>query len=176
MVTMGLGLIAVDPKLGAVAGVYTDPFHLPVERLLLFVGVTKVQSVMKLWNVGPMPSDTLAFIGLAAPALAASIGHAKIEGLLGAVPPLIYFCLLSLLVYLDRNDAAKIKASWAKSPLDISLAFSSEIIGRNIETTSAARTVARIERDSKDLARIERDGKDLAHIEKESKVLVFLET
>jgi hypothetical protein len=111
MTAMGMGLIAVDPVMGAVARVYTDPFHLPAQPLLLFVGVTKILSVLKLWKVGPMPSDTLAFIGLAVPTVAAAFGHAKVEGLVGAIPPVIYSCLLGMLFYVDRSDSAKAKSA-----------------------------------------------------------------
>jgi hypothetical protein len=112
MTAMGLGLIPVDPKLGAVARVYTDALKIPLRPFLVFLGVTKTLSVLKLWNVAPVPiSPTLAFLGLAAPAASAVYGHAKVEGASAAIPPTVYLCLLGSLFYLDRGDTAKAKAS-----------------------------------------------------------------
>ena len=107
---MGLGLIPVDTKIGPIAKVYTDPLNLPLRPFLFVVGVTKILSALKLWNIGPVPTYKLAFIGLAAPAASALYGHAKIEGAAGAISPAIYLALLGTLFYMDEG-ATKSKTS-----------------------------------------------------------------
>ena len=95
MLAMASGLVDVDPKLSSVASVYTDPLNLPLKPFLIFVGATKVLSVLKLWDLPSlMPSVKLAVIGLACPAAAAVYGHYKVEGPSAAVPPIVYLGVL----------------------------------------------------------------------------------
>ena len=50
MAVMGLGMIDIDPKLGNVALVFTQPLNIPLKPFLVFVGATKILSVLRLWN------------------------------------------------------------------------------------------------------------------------------
>lgn len=108
MTAMGLGLIDIDPKLANVALVYTEPLSLPLQPFLVFVGVTKILSVLRLWGVFKGIPKTLAWIGLASPAAAATYGHAKAEGsMVGSIPPILYLCNLAFCHYLETKVGGK---------------------------------------------------------------------
>ena len=63
MLVMGLGIVDVDPKLGAVARVYTDPLRLPLQPVLIVVGLTKILSALRLWDVIRLFPRPWAFVG-----------------------------------------------------------------------------------------------------------------
>jgi hypothetical protein len=113
MLAMATGIVDVDPTLGAIASVYSEPLNLPLKPLLALVGATKLLSILKLWGYGPVPSLKLAVLGLACPASAAVYGHYKVEGPAGAVAPTIYLGILGFWYHLEatvnRNEDSKKK-------------------------------------------------------------------
>lgn len=116
MTAMALGLVPVDPQMVAVAEVFSGPLSLPLKPFLLFVGLTKIWSVLRLWDKAPGTksiSKNVAWVGLAAPAASAVYGHYQTEGIEGTVPPTIFLCILAACHYLetkkDKEEEAKKK-------------------------------------------------------------------
>ena len=103
MIAMATGAVDVDPTLGAIARIYSDPLHLPLKPFLAFVGTTKLLSVLKLWGYNTMPSLKTAVLGLALPATAAVYGHYKVEGPQAAAAPVIYLGILGYWSHLEFN-------------------------------------------------------------------------
>lgn len=106
MTLMGLGVIDIDPKLQGVATVFTNPLGLPLQPFLVFVGLTKIWSVLRLWDKVPPTSrlgKSLAYVGLASPAAAAVYGHHQTDGIEGTIGPTIYLCILATCHYFESK-------------------------------------------------------------------------
>ena len=104
MIAMATGAVDVDPTLGAIGSLYSDPLNIPLKPFLAFVGTTKLLSVLKLWGFKTMPNLKTAIAGLALPATAAIYGHYKVEGPQAAAAPVIYLGILGCWSHLELND------------------------------------------------------------------------
>ena len=113
LVAMGLGAVPVDDALAQVANVWIGKYDgmIPLKPFLVFVGLTKLSSVAKLWGYGVMPSKKLAYIGLGTPAFCAAIGHYKVEGPAASIPPVVYLGLLGALIHLEGINSTPTKRS-----------------------------------------------------------------
>lgn len=111
MVAMGLGAVPVDDAMAQVANVWIGKYNIPLKPFLVFLGLTKLSAVAKLWGYGIMPSKKLAYIGLGTPAFCAFVGHYKVEGPTASIPPVVYLGLLGALVHLESKDSKTSKRS-----------------------------------------------------------------
>jgi hypothetical protein len=110
ILTMGLGILPVDPGLWACAQ-QTIGNRIPQKPFLIFLGVSKLLGGLALWNVGPFAKYTmLMYAAICLPPICAAYGHAMIKN--GkAILPVIYLAIVALYKYLDGKDGSKTKSS-----------------------------------------------------------------
>jgi hypothetical protein len=97
---MGAGMIEIPAELAPVAKFWVG--GLPLQPVLVVLGLTKILSVLKLWGFGPF-STWLAYFGLGAAAACAAVAHAAVEGPAAAAPPVIYLALMAIHYHLESS-------------------------------------------------------------------------